>query len=196
RFKAMRRFKEEETEARWKWLQSRAIIVLHDTRSARPHIPRLSAFDPQHVLFSAIPPRWAGSQGFFALYGHDRLQETNYTVFLRRSPVNSSQEISSSENISPKAYPSYELHYFGHALLGPSEKGEREARGLKLSAPGGSGYAEALGTVFLAATHMLGLRNAPVEVLIDGVKIDAEHAIDKLRHHGFLRLWLADFMQL
>jgi hypothetical protein len=195
RFKALRRFKEEETEARWNWLQSRAIIVLHDTRSVRPDIPRLPAFDAQHILFTAIPPRWAGSPEFFALYGHDRLQETNYTIFLRRLPINSSQDKTTFESISPEACPSYELHYFGHALLEPSEKGEREARGLKLSAPGGSGYAEAIGTVFLAATHMLDLRNAPAEVLIDGMKIDAVHAIEKLRHHGFLLLRLDEFMQ-
>jgi hypothetical protein len=194
RFKAMMRFKEGVTEARWNWLQSRAVIVLHDTRSVRPDVPRLPAFDPQHVLFSAIPPRWAGSPEFLALYGHERLQETNYTVFLRKSAVESSQGIAFSDGISSNAYRNYELHYFGHALLKSDEKGERELRGVKLRAPGGSGYVEALGTVFLAATHLLGLRSAPAELSIGGMKIDPAHAIEKLRHHGFLLLRLDQFM--
>jgi hypothetical protein len=194
RFRAMKRFKEGVTEARWNWLQSRAVIVLHDTRSVRPDVPRLPAFDPQHVLFSAIPPRWAGSPEFLALYGHERLQETNYSVFLKKSAVESSQGIAFSDGISSNAYRNYELHYFGHALLRSDEKGERELRGVKLSTPGGSGYVEALGTVFLAVTHMLGLRSAPGELLIDGMKIDSAHAIEKLRHHGFLLMRLDEFM--
>ena len=183
RFKAMKRFKESVAEARWNWLQSKTVIVLHDTHGGRPDVPWLPTFDPNHVLFSAIPPRWAGSPEFLALYGAERLHETNYTIFLRKSVESSLED---GEN--------YELRYFGHALLKSDEKGGRHPRGLQLNTPGRS-YTEALGTVLVAATHLLGLRNAPVGLTIDGMKINPAHAVEKLRHHGFLLLRLDEFMR-
>jgi hypothetical protein len=183
RFKALKRFKESVAEARWNWLQSKTVIVLHDTHGGRPDVPWLPTFDPNHVLFSAIPPRWAGSPVFRALYSTERLHETNYTIFLRESAESS---LENGEN--------YELRYFGHALLKSDEKGERQPRGLQLNAPGRS-YTEALGTVFVAAAHTLRLQNAPVRLTIDGMKINPAHAVEKLRHHGFLLLRLDRFME-
>jgi len=55
---------------------------------------------------------------------------------------------------------------------------------------------EALGTVFAVAAQTLGLRGASAELSIDGMKIDPVHAIEKLRHHGFLLLRLNEFMML
>jgi hypothetical protein len=185
RFKAMKRFKESHAEERWNWLQSRTVIVLHDTRSGRPDVPWLPAFDPHHVLFSAIPPRWAGSPEFLTLYGTERLQGTNYSIFLKRAVADSSQE---------RGQPRYELRYFGHALLKSGDKGEFQPRALGLKAPGRS-YVEALGTVFEAAARTLALRNIPAELLVDGMKIDSDHAVEKLRHHGFLLLRLDEFMR-
>jgi hypothetical protein len=89
RFRALKRFREDGAEARWNWLQSRVVIALHDTH-VRPVVPRLPDFDPQHILFSAIPPRWAESSSFRALYGHEHLQETNYMVFLRKRAADTS----------------------------------------------------------------------------------------------------------
>jgi hypothetical protein len=188
RFKALKLFPENVTEDRWNWLRSRTVIVLHDTRSVQPEVPRLPTFDPNHVLFSAIPPRWAGSREFLDLYGHERLQDTVYTIFLR--------ELAATETVAkmPSHAPeSYTLRYFGHALLKSDDKEERELRGLRLNAPGRS-YVEALGTVFVAAAQLLGLQTVPQELLIDEMKIDSAHAIEKLRHHGFLLLRLDDFM--
>jgi len=190
RFKALKRFKENVTEARWNWLQSRTVIVLHDTRSVRPDVFRLPAFDPHHVLFSAIPPRWAGSSGFLALYGTERLQETVYTIFLTR-PREASEAMLSDET-SSDVHQEYEFRYFGHALL--DERGDRRERGLQLNAPGRS-YVEALGTVFVAAAQMLHVQSAPAELSIDGMKVDPSHSIEKLRHHGFLLLRLDEFMK-
>jgi hypothetical protein len=183
RFKALKRFKEDVTEARWNWLQSRTVIVLHDTHGGRPNVPWLPTFDPNHVLFSAIPPRWAGSPQFLALYGTERLHETNYTIFLRQA----------AENVLENGE-SYELRYFGNALLKSDEKGGRRPRGLPLSAPGRS-YTEALGTVFVAAAHVLGRRSAPVGPTIDGMQINPAHAVEKLRHHGFLLQRLDEFVK-
>jgi hypothetical protein len=183
RFKALKQFKESVTEARWSWLQSKTVVVLHDTHGGRPEVPWLPTFDPNHVLFSAIPPRWAGAPEFLALYGTERLHETNYSVFLRKSAESILED---GEN--------YELRYFGHALLKSDEQGGRQPRGLQLKPPGRS-YTEALGTVFVAAAHFLGLRNAPVGLTIDGMTINAAHAVEKLRHHGFLLRRLDEFMR-
>jgi hypothetical protein len=189
RFKALKRFRENVSEARWNWLQSRTVIVLHDTRSVQPLVPRLPTFDPNHVLFSAIPPRWAGSPEFRELYGDERLQETNYTISLRRS----SEPARQSAGVPSHALESFTLRYFGHAVLKSEEKDKREARGLGLKAPGLS-YADALGTVFVAAAQMLSLQSVPEELLIDGMRIESAHAIEKLRHHGFLLLRLDEFV--
>jgi hypothetical protein len=193
RFKALRRFKESVTEDRWDWLQSRAVIVLHDTRSVQPAIPWLPAFDPHHVLFSAVPPKWVDAPEFIALYRGGRVGQTNYTIFLRQSAEESLDATKPLDEISSPMRRSYALRYFGHALLETDETGERQLRGLKLNAPGWS-YVEALGTVFAAAAKTLGLRSASAELSIDGMKIDPAHAIEKLRHHGFLLLRLDEFM--
>jgi len=195
RFKALKLFKESITEVRWNWLQSRTVIVLHDTRSVRPEVPRLPAFDPHHVLFNAIPPRWAGSPEFLELYGHERLQQTNYLIFLKRPVEEFPETTKRLSNISSPEHQSYGLRYFGNALFKSSEKGEPEMRGLGLKAPGWS-YVEALGTTYLAAAQMLGLRNTPTELSIDGMKIDSKHATEKLRHHGFRLLSLSEFLKL
>jgi hypothetical protein len=191
RFKALKLFKENESEPRWNWLRSRTVIVLHDTRSVQPEVPRLPTFEPNHVLFAAIPPRWAGSPEFLDLYGHERLHETSYTIFLRRPAE--AQAAKPSAKMPSHAPESYTLRYFGHALLKSDDKDERELRGLRLIAPGRS-YIEALGTVFVAAAQMLGVQSVPEELSIDGMKIDSTHAIEKLRHHGFLLLRLDEFM--
>ena len=86
------------------------------------------------------------------------------------------------------------LRYFGNALLKSDEKGDRQPRGLQLNEPGRS-YAEALGTVFVAAARTLGLESTPAELSIDGVRIKPAHAIEKLRHHGFLLLRLDEFIK-
>jgi hypothetical protein len=193
RFKALIRFKESATEARWDWLQSKSLIVLHDTRSARPDVPRLPAFDPHHVLFSAIPPKWAGSSEFFALYGKERLNETAYTIFLKAE----SNERDPSSELSSHRVTQYGLHFFGNALLGLDQKGQQVARwprALKLDFPGRS-YVDALGTVFVAATQMLNPGSPPADLSINGMQIDTGYAVEKLHHHGFLLLRLDEFIK-
>jgi hypothetical protein len=187
RFKAMKLFSESRegrAEERWKWLQSRTVIVLHDTRSSRPEVPRLPTFDPHHVLFSAIPPAWAGSEAFQTLYGTERVRDTLYSIFMKRTTADSAGRNRTEQR--------YEMHYFGHALL-KDDKGEGQVKALRLPPPGRS-YVEALGTVFHAAAYTLGLGNFPQQLSVDGMRIDSDHAIEKLRHHGFLLLRLEDFL--
>jgi hypothetical protein len=190
RFKALRLFKENATEERWNWLQSKSIIVLHDTRSVRPDVPRLPAFDSHHVLFSAIPPRWAGLSEFRALYGREfeRLSETNYTIFLTNF---AERRVDQRDSATDR---NYELRYFGHALFKSDGNDNRQARGLRLNPPGRS-YVEALGTVYAAAAQILDLHVSSGQLLIDGMRINRVHAIEKLQHHGFLLLRLEEFLK-
>jgi hypothetical protein len=187
RFKALEQFRDDET---LNWLRSRAIIVLHDVRSGQRNAARRPAFDPHHVLFSAIPPRWAASSEFNELYGK-KPEQANYSIFLR------SAEQLDKTGISPEqtsiAAQSYTLRYFGHAVK-PGDDGKPAMRGLELPAPGHS-YEEALGTVFIAARQVLGLSDLPTELMIDGTRIVRAHAIEKLDHHGLRLLSLDDFIR-
>ncbi len=188
RFRALKRFKESVEgvpEARWNWLQSKAVIVLHDTSSRQPAGTSLPAFDPHHVLFSAVPPRWVNLPAFRTLYGD--VSKANYTIFLRKERP--PEPGGSSESSSSESRQRYVLRYFGNALLG---KGH--LRGLELIPPGES-YTEALGTVFVAAAHFLGLSGIPAEVSIDNLKVSQEQAKEKLQHHGLLLLSLDEFMR-
>jgi hypothetical protein len=191
RFKALKRFKEEVTEARWNWLQSRTIIVLHDTRTAQPDNTLLPPFDTQHVLFTAIPPKWAGSPEFIALYGSERLNETIYTAFLKQRPLDSND---SSAHISSQQRLEYDLRFFGYSLLKSNERAPPEVRGLPLGVPGRN-YVAALGTVFVAAMQILNPGAPPMELSINDVEINAKDAIKKLNHHGLLLLRLDQFME-
>jgi hypothetical protein len=189
RFKAIKELHEPRAEERWNWLLSRAVVVLHDTRSFRPQIAWLPSFDPNHVLFSAIPPLWAESQEFQILYGTERLRKTNYSIFLKRAPQNAAGRTDR---------PRYQLNYFGHAVLNLDDKGDAEprARTLELKPPGRS-YVEALGTVCQAATRTLnmGTGNIPAQLSVDGMKIDSDGAMEKLQHHGFQVLRLDEFIK-
>jgi hypothetical protein len=190
RFKALKLFKESVTEARWNWLQSRTIIVLHDTRNAQRDNTLPPPFETQHVLFSAIPPKWAGSPEFITLYGSERLNETIYTVFLKQRPLES---IDSSTDISSQRRLECDLRFFGHSLLKSNERAPPEVRGLPLVVPGRS-YVAALGTVLVAAMQMLNPGVLPIELSINDVEINAEDAIKKLNHHGLLLLRLDQFI--
>jgi hypothetical protein len=197
RFKALKRFKESATEGRWNWLQSRAVIVLHDTSGSAGSggsglLPR---FDPHHVLFSAVPPKWFGSPEFQTLYGDGRISEANYTIFLRKTPDRSTGERRGSpDESSSGSRQRYQLRYFGHASLKSSDESKGEIRGLQLIPPGES-YTEALGTVFMAAAQLLGLQGIPADGSIDNFKISQAQSKEKLEHHGFVLLRLDDFMK-
>jgi hypothetical protein len=192
RFKALEQFPESVTEARWNWLQSRVVIVLRDTRAGPPDVPRPSAFDPHHVLFSAIPPKWADSSDFVALYGQSHPSEANCSVFVRTTRQFQDRATRSDKNTVPDQ--SYALRYFGHALLKADENSGPELRGLRLESPGWS-YVEALGNVFIAANQVLRLQTMPADLYFDAMKIHPAHAIEKLRHHGFRLLRLDEFMK-
>jgi hypothetical protein len=184
RFKALKWFKELDTEARWKWLQSNAVIVLHDDpRRASSEGLGPRPFAAHHALFTAFPPSWEGLPQFRALYGSsfERMDEVTFSIFLRRLVKNSPKEKSS------KADSEYELRYFGHAPLGPAgDPNNREARGLKLPSPGET-YEDAFRTIYAAAAEILSLNVFE--------SIDGQDALDRLRALGFRFMDLEQFMK-
>jgi hypothetical protein len=190
RFKALQQFEDSAREARWDWLQSKAIVVLQDSRRGRPDVPRPPTFYPHHVQFDAIPPKWAGSREFIDLYGREAAQG-NYSIFLKR--FGQSPEHTRLPSQRSAVGQLYTLRYFGHALK-PDENGTLRLRGLQLESLDWS-YIEALGTVLIAANQMLDLQTVPAALTIDRIEIDPVHVIEKLRYHGFRLLRLDEFVQ-
>jgi Caspase domain len=187
RFKRLRSyFKEADT---WKWLQQRAVIVLHDARGGRPDVPRLPALGYREILISEPPDTWKKSSEFFTLFGNERerWRRTSYSIFLT-SPV----EDFRSNRTSCKAS-EYNLRYFGHAKL-PPDRDNASVKALKLPTLD-SNYSIAFGTVYAAAAELLGIGTMGAGLTIDGTKIDHAHAIDKLRLLGFSLLRLDQFMK-
>jgi hypothetical protein len=176
RFRALKLFKESNAETRWNWLQSRAVIVLHEPQAAAHDRAKPPAFTAQDVLFSEIPHSWKGSQQICTLYGRDleRLENATLTIFFRR-PL---------EHLSGGVRP--ELHYFGHTLFAQSGDSERrEARGLELPPPG-ENYEDALRTIYAASREFLGPSNFRSAI--------GRSAINVLHRLGFRLADLEDFM--
>ena len=169
RFKALKLFKEPDTAARWSWLKSRAIIMLHDTHRTETEGAVLPRFGAHHVMISAVPDQWLGSTNFRALYGRDfdKLTERNYSVFLDNSSDST-----------------YNINYYGHAQFPIDMKAKeyKEARGLELPSPGRN-YDDAMATAYIASMHSLGLGEKNGISDKEGVS-----AVEQLRHLGFLIL--------
>jgi hypothetical protein len=183
RFKALKLFKEEDTEVRWNWLQSRAVIILRDRHDDAHEDNRQPSFEAYHALFNRIPLDWAGLQQARTLYGanFERLDETTFSIFLKR-PVDDR-----SGDGSSNADGEYELSYFGHApFVLRGDPRDREMRGLKLPSPG-KAYENAFRAVFIASTEILRPNNFGA--------VDGKLAIEKLRHLGFRLLGLEEFME-
>lgn len=186
RFKALVNFEDRGRDARWKWLQSRAVFVILDTKYEEPVDMkglRRPNFVAHHVSFNAIPPEWARSPNFRTLYGRDleELDQRSYSIFYRASgwPVDSSSVTADLQ----------QSRYFGYAAFAaPSE--EKVGRGLPLPPAGGS-YEDASKAVYAAATEILRVRNEDKIVSISG-----KDAASQLRYLGFRLMRLDDFMQL
>jgi hypothetical protein len=182
RFKALRLFKERDTEARWNWLRSKAAIVMYEPKS-EAHEGGRPTFAAHHALLSRVPSSWVGLRQIQMLCGSnfERLNETTFSVFLRRLVDSASKDtLSNVEGC-------YEVRYFGHALFAPPHSpSDREARGLKLPSPGES-YEDAFRVVYAAAAEIL--RSTDAE------SINGKGAIDKLRRLGFRLMSLEEFME-
>jgi hypothetical protein len=182
RFKALKSFEEFDARTRWNWLRSRAVIVLYDPRGDI-HGGAEPAFTAGDILFSEIPRSWDGLQQIRTLYGPnlDRVNETNFTIFLRRSVEDPSKSVSFHKDHQ------YELRYFGHASFGsPNNPSGRHARGLELP-PLPENYADAFCTVCAGALEFL--RHANDESVVE------RGAMGKLRRLRFRFLDLEKFIE-
>ncbi len=182
RLKAMHFFEERDSDERWQWLQSRAVIVLQDSRreaGADLKLQRRPSFVAHNISFAAVAPLWLASPTFRALYGRDleRVQERSFAVF-----YNGAAEWQSDSEWDPD-----DLRYIGLATFAalPNPVG----RGLELE-PLGLRYAEGLRTVYSAAMHKLGVPlAASSRPLVKG-----EEAIQQLRYLGYFVLRLDEFL--
>jgi len=170
RFKALRVFKEPDAESRWRWLQSRAVIVLHNPRMVINETTKPPAFTVRDALFSEIPRGWRGLKQIRTLYGRGfNSQMGTFTIFLRRAVEGSLIDFSSRESSR------YEFRYFAHVLLAPQgHPSELEARGLELPPPG-EGYEDAFGTIYAAVTKFL--RPGAIESMVGAAAIKELHSL-------------------
>ena len=188
RFKALERFEDRGRDERWKWLNSRAVVVVLDVRleSADMRGIKRPGFAAHHVSFSAVAPVWAQNANFRALYGSEleRLDQRSFSVFYNAK----GWPTLTDEGDEAVAY----RRYFGYASFARDSKpnADKVGRGLELPPPGAS-YGEAYRTLYAAAVGLLGLENKSEEA-----PIDAKHAATQLRYLGFRLLNLSDFMKL
>jgi hypothetical protein len=178
-FSALKVLKDEQTEARWNWLKSRTIIVLHNSHRGGHQGTGFPFIAAHHFLFDAVPSSWAKSNEFRALYGNqlEWLDERVYTIFLSKPVEDTSL---------------YSFRYFGHALFVPDGKDNRQVRGLELPSPGRD-YEVAFETVYEAAVHTLGI--SPNPDLTPAIT-HSNDAVKALHRHGFSLLRLDEFIDL
>jgi hypothetical protein len=181
RFSALKVLKDHQAEARWSWLQSRTVIVLHNAHSVGHQSTGFPVNAAHHFLFDAVPLRWAKSNEFRTLYGNqfEWLDERNYSIFLSK-PV---EDLASDTSL-------YSLRYFAHALFVPDGKDNRQVRGLELPSPGHD-YEIAFETVYEAAVHTLGM-----SANLTPTTHDSKDAVGALRRLGFSLLRLDEFVDL
>ena len=186
RFKALRLFDDPHNkDARWKWLKSKAVIILRDPNpngSIEPLQVRPPTFNEDHMLLHTLPPSWATNPSFHKLYGEkfERLSQRNYSVFATRRESESLSEVD------------FALRFFGHAQpeSGKGSEEEHQARGLELPSPDLK-YEDAFKAVYAAAVHKLGLDNSELSL----IGVDGSEAAEQLSHLRFRILNIDEFMR-
>lgn len=148
---------------------------------------RRPAFLPHHVSFSAIPPEWAKSSNFRALYGSelDRLNQRTFTVAYNAQPGWQTGGEGGDE-------PTFR-RYFGHASFAVDTKpnSEQVGRSFELPSPGAS-YEEAYKTVYAATMELLELKSKAQEPHA----INGKLAIEQLKYLGFRLMRPEEFARL
>ena len=191
RIKALHLFDDRKRDARLRWLESRALFVLLDTRFEQQIDMkgfRRPALISHHVSFSAIPAEWAKSSNFRALYGSEleRLDQRTFSVFLngRGSWLSGGDDDTDDVRF---------WRYFGHASFISNDRPnpEQVGRSLELPSPGAS-YEEAYKTMYAAATSILGLDSQ----IQEPDPVDGEQAIAQLKYLGFRLLRMHEFVSI
>jgi hypothetical protein len=181
RFSALKILKDGQAEARWNWLQSRTIIVLHNSHGVGHQGSGTAAITSHRLLFDGVPSSWTKSNEFRRLYGNklERLDERVYTIFLRKRFEDSASDTSV-----------YGLRYFAHAQFIADSKATRQVRGLELPSPGRD-HEVAFETVYEAAVRTLSASTNLTPTIND-----PEDVVGTLRRHGFSLLRLDEFVDL
>jgi hypothetical protein len=185
RLKALKNFEDSEADERWRWLLSRAVIVLLDTRAIKEQkgYIRYPTFSAHNVSLTTLEPTWIDSPMFHELYGDklERLKQRLFTVFLR----------SESDWVSPSEWGRSDLRYFGYASF-PTDKLKLnfQGRGLELP-PLPIIYAEAFRAVCAAAAHVLDLTQFASKPAFVG----GEDATQQLCYLGYRILRIDEFME-
>jgi hypothetical protein len=185
RFEALKVFKDRYMEARWRWLQSNAVILLRNFHDYGSEATGPSDFVADHILFEAVPSSWEKSPNFRALYGRDfqQLNEMNCSIFVNRTAGGLVDDPSKNGSGART------LRYYGHAKFTSIADGDREIRGLELPAPERQ-YDAAFGSVYATATYVLRSREPHESPSVDG-----ERAINELKNLGFLVLRVDEFIR-
>jgi len=198
RLKALTEFpdKHANVSERWNWLQSNAVIVIYGaplSKSGAPISksevievdPELAKIQHHQVLISAVPPNWARSPAFRALYGPEE-QEASYSIFASKPAEQTLRQSNSAAELE------FEFSYFAHAQLqlGGKNGTTDYARSLRLPYPGWS-YELAYRFVYAAVTHVL----RPDDTSKQNTKIGAQAAAG-LRERGFSFLSPEQFIKL
>lgn len=185
RFRALKRFDDNEAEERWQWLQSRAVFLLLDTRSANRSIEPIKrpTFSAHHVSLATLDLAWLDTDNFRKLYGDklDKIRERTFNVF-----YNGSANWSSTSGFGENRI----LRYFGYALF-PNDKSESnfQSRGLELpELP--THYEEAFNAVIAAGAYTLDI-DYPVQ---EHPLVSGREATQLLHYLGYLILRLEDFV--
>jgi hypothetical protein len=190
RFKALKRFEDVNSDDRWNWLLSRAVIIVLDTYYGRDetlHHSKRPDFAFHHLSLSNINPDWAISSNFRALYGSnfERIEQRVFTISYNAAGV-----WPSSPSVSAN------LRYFGYGTF-TREKGKEEyGRGLELpQLP--ARYNDAMRTACIAAAHVLKLDLPTISKKSDGdpSTVSGEIAIRKLEYLGYRVLLLDEFLE-
>jgi hypothetical protein len=162
-------------EARWNWLRSSCVFMIHEMDHTR--------LDYFNIIFSDIPGMWIDDLKFRDLYFGDefsRVRKVSYTIFFDRSRMNLSNRRLSNQ------LDQCSLSYFGHAVF-QSDNQEALIQGIKLPSLDRN-YALAFLTAYVAAIQFLGLSGAAARKSINRME-----ALKKLKLRGFSLLNLDKF---
>ncbi len=187
RFRALKLFDDRDSDKRWHWLQSRAVIILLNTvkndeydiflnsipQEIGHNRPKRPTFIAHNVSLSPTPSEWLPSIEFRALYGSDlsRIEQRSFSIFYKPSEE-------------------CDLKYFAHSsFIVDKDKDRFEGRSLELPALS-MRYANGFRAICAAAEHILGLNHQTgTHPTINGAD-----AVQQLKYLSYEILTIPEFM--
>jgi hypothetical protein len=184
RFKALKHFKDFDSEERMSWLRSRGAVVLLDTYGPwrkRVNLSKHPQFSPDHCSLVTTPTEWLPSLSFRTLYGsnleEERMQQRVFQIF-----YNASKEWDTAPDQEE------DLRYVGYSSFDKSSGG-KEGRGLELPTLS-SRYTEGFKAVCIAAASALDIKLTSPKA----VHSSSEEAKSQLEYLGYRILKIEEFI--